>query len=340
MATSVTAEYNKTIKAIEARQFSPVYFIQGEESYFIDGILDCIETKVLNEGERGFNQTVYYGKDVDTLTVAMAARRFPMMSDYQVIIVKEAQNLKDLDKLQAYLENPVPSTILAFGYMGKKVDKRTKIAKLLASYTLFDADKLYENQVPGWVSAYLKEKGYAISDKALALVTESLGNELGKIANELDKMLLNLEGKGIKNITEKEIEENIGISKDYNVFELQDAIGRRHFTKAIEIITYFSSSKGQNSSIIVLLPQLYSFFSKLYKIHHLKDRSKEAVSSALGINPFFYNDYATYYKNYPSTTIEKIFGALHEFDLKSKGINDSGTPDGELMKELIARIFN
>jgi DNA polymerase III subunit delta len=340
MAASAQASFDKIMASLKARKFSPVYFLQGEESYFIDEVADYIEDNVLNEGERGFNQTVFYGKETDMVTVTMAARRFPMMSDYQVIIVKEAQNLKDFDKLEPYLANPVASTILVFTYKGKKLDKRTKTAKLLANFEFLDAGKLYENQVPAWAADYLKKRGYTIHERALALVAQSLGNDLGKIANELGKMLVNLEGGPVKHITEKEIEENIGISKDYNVFELQDAIGKRHFTKAIEIVEYFSSSKNQNANIVVVLPQLYSFFSKLYKIHYLRDKSKEAVSSALGINPFFFNDYINYFKNYSSVKIENIFTTLSEFDLKSKGVNSTATPDGELMKEMLVRIFH
>lgn len=340
MATAASASFDKIMASLKARKFSPVYFLQGEESYFIDEVVDYIEDNVLNEGERGFNQTVFYGKETDMMTVMMAARRFPMMSDYQVIIVKEAQNLKDFDKLESYLANPVSSTILAFAYKGKKLDKRTKTAKLLANFEFLDSAKLYENQVPAWVTDYLRSKGYTMNERAQALVAQSLGNDLGKIANELDKMLLNLAGGSVKHITEKEVEENIGISKDYNVFELQDAIGKRNFTKAIEIVDYFSASKNQNANLVVVLPQLYSFFSKLYKIHFLSDKSKEKVSSALGINPFFFNDYINYFKNYSSIKIERIFATLSEFDLKSKGVNNSGTPDGELMKEMLVKIFH
>lgn len=340
MAASVTASFDKIISALKARQYSPVYFLQGEETYFIDRILQYIEQNVLNEAERGFNQTIFYGKETDMTTILMAARRFPMMSDYQVIIVKEAQNIKDIDKLQSYLENPVASTILAFSYKGKKLDKRTKSAKLLSKFVHFDSAKLYDNQVPGWTETYLKEKGYTINQKALALISESLGNDLGKIANELDKMLLNLEGTEVKNISAKEIEENIGISKDYNIFELQDAIGKRNFAKAIAIVEYFSQSKNANGNLVVVLPQLYSFFSKLYKIHYLRDRSKENVSRQLGINPFFFNDYINYFKNFSSSKVENIFTVLSEFDLKSKGVNNAGTPDGELMKEMLVKIFH
>ncbi len=340
MAASVTASFDKIIKGIQARQFSPVYFLQGEESFFIDKIVDAIENTVLNEAEKGFNQTVFYGKETDIMTVVMAARRFPMMSDYQVIVVKEAQNMRDMDKLLPYLENPVASTILAFSYKGKKLDKRTKAGKMLEKFSLFTANKLYDNQIPAWTESYLREKGYTINQKALALVAESLGNDLSKIANELDKMLLNLEGGDITNITGKEIEDNIGISKDYNIFELQDAIGKRNFVKAVTIVDYFSQSKNANGNLVVVLPQLYSFFSKLYKIHYLRDRSKENVSRQLGINPFFFNDYINYFKNFSSDKVEGVFSILSEFDLKSKGLNNSGTPDGQLMKEMLVKIFH
>lgn len=339
MAASVTASFDSMLASLKARKFYPVYFLQGEETYFIDCLVDYIEDHVLSEGERGFNQTVYYGKETDLVTILMAARRFPMMSDYQVIIVKEAQNLKNLDLLENYLADPVKSTLLVFAYKGKRVDKRTKIAKQLTSMGFFDAIKLYENQVAPWASGFLKEKGYTITERALALVVQSLGNDLEKIANELGKLLINLEGGQNKHITEKEIEENIGISKDYNVFELQDAIGKRNFGKAAEIMSYFGASKNSSSSIIAIIPQLFSFFSKLYKYHFLKDKSKENVSRALGINPFFFNDYNNYFKNYSSDKIERIFVALSEFDLRSKGVNDTGTPDGELMKEILIKIF-
>ncbi len=340
MAASVTASFEKIIKAIQARQFSPVYFLQGEESFFIDEILNTLENTVLTQAEKGFNQTVFYGKETNMMTIVTAARRFPMMSDYQVIMVKEAQNISDMDKLQAYLENPVASTILAFSYKGKKLDKRTKVGKMLEKFTLFTSAKLYDNKIPSWTENYLRNKGYTINQKALALVSESLGNDLSKIANELNKMLLNLEGGSTTNITGKEIEENIGISKDYNIFELQDAIGRRNFVKAITIADYFAQSKNANGNLVVVLPQLYSFFSKLYKIHYLRDRGKENVSRQLGINPFFFNDYINYFKNFSSIKVEHIFTVLSEFDLKSKGVNDTGTPNGQLMKEMLVKIFH
>lgn len=339
MAASVTASFGTMMASIKARKFYPVYFLQGEETYFIDTVVDYLEDNVLTEGEKGFNQTVFYGKETDLMTILMAARRFPMMSDYQVIIVKEAQNLKSLEPLENYLTDPVKSTILVFAYKGKKVDKRTKVAKQLSAFGFFDAVKLYENQVAPWAAEYLKGKGYTINERALALVVQSLGSDLEKIANELNKMLINLEGGSSKHISEKEVEENIGISKDYNVFELQDAIGKRNFGKAAEIMEYFGASKNSNNSIIAIIPQLFSFFCKLYKYYYLKDKSKESVSRALGINPFFYNDYNNYFKNFSSDKVERIFATLSEFDLRSKGVNDIGTSDGELMKEMLIKIF-
>lgn len=342
-------EYNEIISELKKKTYRPVYFLMGEEPYFIDMISDYIENNVLDESEKEFNQSVLYGRDVNTAEVIGAAKRFPMMSEHQVVIVKEAQDIKDLVKkegadkkdkvktpLEAYLENPLPSTILVFCYKYKTIDKRTALAKLIQKHAaMFESKKLYDNQVADWISNYLKSKDYTINTRAAALLNEYLGTSLSKVTNELDKLIINLPPKS--EITQEHIQANIGISKDYNVFELQAAIAKKEVLKANRIINYFNANPKENP-MVMTVASLYGYFCKVLIYHFLAD--KKTAASALGVNPYFVKDYEVAAKGYSVGKLKSIFSYLREYDLKSKGIDRGSASEGELLKELIFKIMH
>jgi DNA polymerase-3 subunit delta len=320
--------------------YSPVYFLYGEESYFIDIISDFIENNVLNELEKEFNQSVIYGKDIDIPTLVSYARRFPMMSNYQVIIVKEAQDLNKLEELEPYILNPLESTLLVLCYKYEKIDRRKTLFKSIERKgILFESARIYENKIPDWIGEYVRKKNYLISTKACFLLAEFLGNDISKIVNEISKLIINIPEK--QEITEEYVEKNIGISKDYNVFELQKALGKKEVLKANQIINYFAANPRDNP-LVKVIPLLFSYFSKILIYHNLRDKSRNNVAAALSINPFFVMDYQQAAANYTSGKITSIISLLREYDLKAKGVDSNSTsfPDGELMKELIFRILH
>lgn len=329
-------EFDKILNSLQNKQFAPVYFLHGEEPYFIDQITDYIEEHALTESEKSFNQQVFYGKDVEMKQLIAAARRFPMMANYQVIIVKEAQNLKGLDELQQYLDNPLKSTILVFAYKNKKLDKRTKIATALKSQVLFESKKLYDNELPNFINSAVARKSLKINSRACMLMAEYLGADLTKVANEIDKLFLNK--KPGEEITEQDIETHVGISKEYNVFELQSAIAVNNKSKAFKIANHFAAD-SKNYPLVVILGSLYSFFSKVFRAGSLQDRSKKNLMSSIGLNYFQADDCVAALQHFPGHKLENIFSLLKEYDLRSKGINDSGTEDGQLLKEMLFRIF-
>jgi DNA polymerase-3 subunit delta len=342
-------EFNAIMSELKKKVYRPVYFLMGEEPYFIDMISDYIENNVLDESEKEFNQSVLYGRDVTAADVIGAAKRFPMMSEHQVVIIKEAQEIKDLIKkesedkkekakshFEAYLENPLPSTILVFCYKYKSVDKRTSIAKLIAkNAVLFESKKLYDNQVADWINNYLKSKEFTINQRAAGLLSEYLGTSLSKVTNELDKLIINLPPKS--EITTEHIQTNIGISKDYNVFELHSAIGKKEILKANRIINYFNSNPKDNP-MVMTISSLYGYFCKILIYHFLTD--KKTAASAMGVNPFFVKDYELGAKNFSVGKLKSIFGYLREYDLKSKGVDSGSANDGELLKELVFKIMH
>jgi DNA polymerase-3 subunit delta len=320
--------------------YSQVYFLYGEESYFIDLISNYIEENVLTDTEKEFNQTIIYGKDIDIPTLISYARRFPMMSNYQVIIVKEAQNLDKVENLEPYILNPLETTILVLCYKYEKIDRRKTLFKNIEKKgILFESAKIYDNKIPDWISSYVRKMNYSISPKACFLLAEFLGNDISKIVNEISKLIINLSEK--QEITEDDVEKNIGISKDYNVFELQKALGQKDVLKANQIINYFAANPRENP-LVKVLPILFSFFSKILIYQSLPDKSKNNVASALSINPFFVMDYQQAAANYSAKKIISIISLLREYDLKAKGVDSNGTsfPDGELIKELIFRILH
>lgn len=340
MATKNEISFDQILSDLKNKIYAPIYLLHGEEAYFIDAISDYIEQNLLSEMEKEFNQTICYGKDSDVTTLMGNARRFPMMANYQVIIVKEAQDLGSIEELHAYAEHPLNSTVLVLCYKYGKLDKRKALYKAIEKNGIaFEAAKLYENKIPDWISDYLRKRRYSIQPKASMLLTEFVGNDLSKVVNELEKLFINLpEGS---EITEDYIEKNIGISKDYNVFELQKALGRKEVVKANRIIQHFAANPRENP-LVKVLPIIYQYFSKILLYHYLPDKSRNNVASALSVNPFFIGDYQQAAQTFSPAKLVSIISLLREYDLKSKGVDSSPTfaTDGELMKELIYKILH
>ena len=332
--------FEQIISDLKNKIYKPIYFLSGEEPYFIDLITKYINDNVLTDAEKSFNQTLLYGKDTEIHTVINTAKRFPMMANYQVVIVKEAQNIKKIDELIHYANAPLKSTILVINYKYKTLDKRKKLYKAInANSILFESKKLYDNEIPAWINSYLKNKNRTIDPNAGMLLNEYLGNDLSKIANELDKLIITLPD-GEYNITTSHIERNIGISKDYNNFELHKALTQKNVLKANRIVNYFSHNQKANP-FVVTISSLYHFYSKVLVYHFIKNKSdRRSVAATLKVNPYFVGDYEKTAKQYnPKKTVE-IFSMLREYDLKSKGFNNVSTSQGELLKELVYKILH
>ena len=332
-------EVKQLVAAIKKGDLKPIYFLMGEEAYYIDSISDFIEDNVLDEAEKGFNQMVLYGRDVSIDDIVSNAKRYPMMAERQVVIVKEAQDLsRTIEKLAQYAENPQPTTVLVINYKYKKLDKRKALYKTINKNggVVFESKKLYENQVPDWIRRVLKGQGYDISPKAAQMLVEFLGTDLSKVNNELNKLKIVLP-KGTQ-ITPEHIEENIGISKDYNNFELRKAIGERNIVKAHKIAKYFADNPKDNP-MVVTVALLFGFFSQLLHLHGLNDKSPRSVASAIKVNPYFVNEYLTAARNYPMKKVSSVIGLLREYDVKSKGVGSNAVPQGDLLKELLVRIL-
>lgn len=331
-------DFEQIMAELKKKVYRPVYFLMGEESYFIDAVTEYIVANVLPEQERAFNQIILYGRDTSVYAVLDAAKRYPMMSQYQVLVVKEAQNLKDMDKLVYYIEKPLQSTILVLNYKYKSLDKRSKLYKTLKdSAVLFESKKLYERDVPSWIAKYVSSQGYSIAPAAAALLTEFLGTDLSKIVNELNKLTSLPPGE--KTITLDHIEDKVGISKEYNVFELGNALGEKDVLKANRIVNYFEHNPG-NGPMVMVVSSIYSYFMKVLTYHYLSDKSQSQVASALKINPFFVNTYVSAARKYPAAKIIRIISILREYDLKSKGVGNSSASQGDLMKEMIFKILH
>lgn len=332
-------EFGSILTDLKKGMYYPIYLLQGEEPYFIDVITDFIEKNVLTEAEKGFNQTVFYGKDSDAVNIAESSMRFPMMAQKQVIVVKEAQSLNKIELLAPYAEKPLESTILVLAHKYKTLDGRGKLIKAIKKNgVVFNSKRLYENQVPAWIDAYLKNHGYTITPQAAQMLVAFLGTELGKIANELGKLVIAV--KDSTRITPEHIEKNIGVSKDFNLLELQTALGNKDVLKANKIIQYFGANQTLNP-IQKTVSGLYFYFSKLFTYHFLKDKSERNVAAELKVHPFFVREYITAAKRYSPTKLYEIMGILREYDMKSKGMNVSTLVDNaELQKEMIYKILH
>jgi len=319
--------------------YKPVYLLMGEEAYYIDKLSDYIKDNILNESEKAFNQHIYYGKDISVLGIDNLVRRFPMMANHQVVIIKEAQDLKKIEDLIHYVSSPLKSTILVLNYKYKKLPKNRKLYKAINKVgVVLESNKLYDNQVPGWISNYLVKKGCKINEKDAMLISESLGNDLSKISNELDKLVLSIsENQNV--ISPELIERNIGISKDFNNFELQKALSQKNVFKANQIINYFGNNQKENPIFLTII-SLYSYYTKILMYYFIKDKSNKNVASVLRINPYFIQDYQMAARNYKSIKVVEIISILREYDLKAKGVNAVSIPPIELLKEMIYKILH
>jgi DNA polymerase-3 subunit delta len=331
-------EFNQIIKDLKEKNYKPIYFLCGEEEYFIDKISDFIENSVLDEGEKEFNQTVLYGLETDAVSIAAEAKRFPMMAPYNVVIIKDAQNIKSWDVLEPYFNAPSDSTILVINHKFKKPDGRSKAIKAVKkSAVYFESKKLYENQVIAWVEKFVKAHGFNIDPRATMLLVESVGYELSKLSNEASKMFINLQ-KGVT-IDSKFIEENIGVSKDFNVFELTNALGEKNVLKANKIIKHFGSNEKMYP-LPMVLPSIYRYFSQLLLYYTVKSGDKNEAASVMGVAPFFVKDFQRASSNYSVKKIARIMSALRKADLRSKGVGDSGISNYDIMKELVFEILH
>jgi DNA polymerase-3 subunit delta len=333
-------KYEDIIKELKSGVYKPVYFLQGEEGYFLDKISDFIAKNVLGESERDFNQTILYGKDVSMQDIISTAKRYPMMSEYQVVIIKEAQHLsRTIDQLAAYIANPLASTILVFNYKYKKLDKRKKIGKLLAANTVFfTSDKVKEYKLADWIVGFCKSQGLEIKPKASHLLGEYLGNDLSKITNTIEKLKVILEGETV--IDEDVIQNNVGISKDFNMFELSNALADKNVYKSNLIVNHFAQNP-KNYPFPATLGTLYNYYTKLVKYHFYAPNSSEnELARILGVNAYFIKDYRVASRNYTKAKLARIFGYLKDYDLRSKGVGNVSIPDGELLKELVFKILH
>ena len=330
--------YDQILAEIHKRQLAPVYFLTGDEPYYIDMISDTIENEALDEADRAFNQIVLYGRDVDVETIANHARSFPMMGDRMVVIVKEAQDVKNLENLEPYLDTIPETTVLVFAYKYKKFDKRKTLAKKIDKKGVwFESKKLYDSNIPGWIQNYLKGEGYSITPKATQMLADFLGTDLHKIANELKKLTIALPKN--KSIDDADVERNIGISKDYNVFELQNAIGSRDVLKANRIVNYFGDN-GKDNPLLVTAITLYGYFTKLIKLHCTQDKSQGNLATVLGVNPYFVRDYQAAARNYPPQACIRCISVLREFDMKSKGYESGDVSEKDLYREMIFKLMH
>ena len=334
--------FDSIVSDIKNRKFAPVYFFCGEEDFFIDALTDMIEKNALNEMEKAFNQTVVYGKDLTSRQIMETAGRLPMMAERQVVIIKEAQALSmkeaDEEEYLRYLKKPIKSTLLVFAWKHGTPDGRKSFGKeMKKSAVYFESKPLYQNQVAPWVKNWLSQKKYKIEEQAAELLVEYTGNELAKVANELEKLIINK--KAGATITLDDIESGVGISKEYNTFELNNALGTKNKTKTYQIVNYFVANP-KNGPLVLILGTLQGYFSKIFLFHLNKNLTDKDIASVIKVSPFFLKDYRTAAANYTPQKLEQIFKILEEFDLRSKGVNNRSLKEGELLKEMVARILN
>ncbi len=327
----------KIINDWKKGSFKPLYWLEGEEDYFIDKAVDYAEHHILNESEASFNLSVFYGKDANWPDVINACRRYPMFAERQVVLLKEAQQMRDVEKLESYVENPLSSTVFVVSYKEKKLDARKKFAKLIKEKgVLVTTKKMYENQLPEWTQELLHSKGLTISQKGLLLLVDHIGNDLTRIENEIDKLSVNLNKR--TNITEDDIEKYIGVSKDFNVFELQSAMAAKDLAATIRIIQYFEANP-KAAPIQLVLPSLYGFFSKVFMVFGAASTDEKTIAASIGVNPYFIKDYVQAARLYTYPGVEKILLLLHQYNLKAVGVGNAGTEHGSLLKEMVVRMM-
>ncbi|MEO5889730.1 MAG: DNA polymerase III subunit delta [Ferruginibacter sp.] len=329
----------KIISDWKNKVFKQVYWLEGEEDYYIDLVMNYAEHKILPESEAGFNLSVFYGKDANWSDVVNACMRYPMFAEKQVVLLKEAQHMKDkdLERLENYIERPLGSTIFVVSYKEKTLDKRTKLSKTIKKHgEIFNSEKVREYKLVEWVTDYLATQDFTMTVKAIRLLTEHLGNDLSRIVNELEKLTVNLGER--RSITEDDIEKFVGVSKEYNVFELQDALSKKDLAKAIRIIQYFEGNP-KAAPIQMVLPALYGYFSKLYAIFGMADKSEAGIKHLFFNNSFAAKDALAVTKKYGYEGVERSLLLLHEYNLISIGVNSTNTSDASLMKEMVVKMM-
>jgi len=320
------------------KTFKPIYWLEGEEEYFIDKVIDYAEHNILAESEASFNLSVFYGKDANWADIINACRRYPMFAERQVVLLKEAQQMRDIEKLEAYVDNPLSSTVFVVSYKEKKLDARKKFTKLVKEKgVLVTTKKLYDREVPEWTQNLIQSKGLTITPKGLALLVDHIGNDLSRIENEIDKLSVNL-GKRT-GITEDDIENYIGVSKDYNVFELQAALAAKDLARSIRIIQYFEANP-KAGPIQLVLPSIYSFFSKVFMIFGTGTNDEKTIATAIGVNPYFMKEYMQAARLYTYPGVERALLLLHSYNLKSIGVGNTATEDASLMKEMVVKMMS
>lgn len=320
------------------KTFKPIYWLEGEEEYFIDKVIDYAEHNILAESEASFNLSVFYGKDANWADIINACRRYPMFAERQVVLLKEAQQMRDIEKLEAYVDNPLSSTVLVVSYKEKKLDARKKFTKLVKEKgVLVTTKKLYDREVPEWTQNLIQSKGLTITPKGLALLVDHIGNDLSRIENEIDKLSVNL-GKRT-GITEDDIENYIGVSKDYNVFELQAALAAKDLARSIRIIQYFEANP-KAGPIQLVLPSIYSFFSKVFMIFGTGTNDEKTIATAIGVNSYFMKEYMQAARLYTYPGVERALLLLHSYNLKSIGVGNTATEDASLMKEMVVKMMS
>ena len=332
-------DYNQIISDLKEKKYAPIYFLEGEEPYFMDQISQFILDNVLTEEEKGFNQSILYGKDLSIDSIMTASKRFPMMSERQVVVIREAQNIRNIEDLATYVENPMRSTLLVINYKYKTIDKRKRLYKALQKNgTYFESKPLYESNIPGWITKYLKEKNLGIDPRAAQMITDFVGNDLQRIVNELEKVTISMVPG--TSIMPEDVERNIGISKEFNMFEFQKALGNKDILKSNLIINYFIDNEKQNP-LPVLMGMLVGFFRKILVYHTIEIKSdRNLMAQKLGVNPFFINDYVSAGRNYSLDKSINIISMMREYDLRSKGARGGSTENGELLRELVFKILH
>lgn len=329
--------FEKVIQSWEKKKFDSIYLLHGEEDYFIDKIVNYAENNILSESEASFNLSIFYGKDADWASVIGACKRYPMFSEKHVVILKEAQMMRSLEPFESYLETPLNSTIFIISYKGKNLDKRLRVYKqILKNGNIFESNKIKEFELNAWISNHINERGLRTSSKCVDLLAQHIGNELNRIVNEISKLQINLKER--TTIEESDIEKYIGISKEYNVFELQAAICHKDFSKAILILNYFDGTPKENP-IQKILPALYSFFSKVHGAYGLNKTDSSALRPLFYNNQNAVNNAQQTMKNYGFTGVEKIILLLNHYNLKGVGVGDSGTNGAMLMKEMVVKMM-
>jgi DNA polymerase-3 subunit delta len=331
-------DHKLLLKEIRNKKFEKIYFLHGEEPYFIDVLTKAIQDNALEESERDFNQSILYGKDAEVLSLISELKSYPMMAERRLVILKEAQYFKAIEQLESYLENPANSTIFVICYKYKTFDARKKTLKnALKNGVVFKSEKVKEYQLAEWIQQYIKTTGYELTSKACMLLIESLGNDLGRIVKELEKLGVLIEKGTI--INENHIEENIGISKDYNVFELTNAVANKDNLKALKIVDYFEHNP-KAADLVFVISNLFKFFSQIMRIHFLPNKSREAVARALGVHPFVAGELTNAKNKYDPRKIAANIALIHEYDLKSKGVRNTSATQGELMREMVYQLIH